>query len=290
MTVRIPSRLQWLRGIDSGSSWLKALPGIVAACAETWSLRLGTPFEDSYVSIVVPARLPDDTWVVLKVQWPHRESTHEAAALRAWGGDGAVRILDEDPTRHALLVEHCHPGTHLREEGADATLDVFVALLPRLWVPAAAPFEPLSAEANVWVQELPAKWEHAARPFEQPLLDAAIYALVSLSTSQEEAVLLHQDLHADNVLAAEREPWLAIDPKPLVGERAFSVAPIVRDYTLGHSREHVLHRLDRLCAGLDLDRERARGWAFGQTLAGAFEGEDPLGRHVETARWLYDAG
>ncbi len=134
------------------------------------------------------------------------------------------------------------------------------------------------------------KVERAERPFEQSLLVAAVDVLVSLSTSQEESVLLHQDLHADNVLAAEREPWLAIDPKPLVGEREFGVAPIVRDYTLGHSREHVLDRLDRLCAGLDLDPERARGWAFGQTLAVAFEGEDPLGRHVETARWLNEAG
>jgi len=83
--------------------------------------------------------------------------------------------------------------------------------------------------------------------------------LRELPASQGEQVLLHQDLHTDNVLAAQREAWLVIDPKPLVGERELSVAPIVRDYVLGHSREGVVHRLDRLCEELELDRERALG-------------------------------
>ena len=80
-------------------------------------------------------------------------------------------------------------------------------------------------------------------------------------------MLLHQDLHGDNVLAAHREPWLAIDPKPLVGEREFAVAPIARSFELGHSKRDVLHRFDRLTAGLGLDRERARGWTIAQTVA-----------------------
>ena len=88
-------------------------------------------------------------------------------------------------------------------------------------------------------------------------------------------MLLHQDLHGDNVLAAEREPWLAIDPKPLVGEREFGVAPIVRSRELGHSRRDVLYRFDRLVSELGLDRERARGWTIGQTIAWAFDARGP---------------
>jgi streptomycin 6-kinase len=76
-----------------------------------------------------------------------------------------------------------------------------------------------------------------------------------------------------------------IDPKPLAGEREFNVAPIVRDYVLGHSREHVLRRLDRLCAELGLDRERALGWTIGQTVAWMFESTQ-LQKHLETVRWL----
>ena len=88
-------------------------------------------------------------------------------------------------------------------------------------------------------------------------------ALEELAPTQGEQVLIHQDLHADNVLAAQREPWLVIDPKPLVGEREFSLAPIIRSVELGHSRRAVVERLDRLSSELGLDRERARGWATG---------------------------
>src|SRR5580658_9773825 len=97
------------------------------------------------------------------------------------------------------------------------------------------------------------------------------------------------DLHGDNVLRAQREPWLLIDPKPLVGEREFSIAPIVRSHEFGHSQKATVDRLDRLTNALGLKRERARLWAFAQTLAWSFESERALDRHVDTARWLRHA-
>jgi streptomycin 6-kinase len=222
---------------------------------------------------------------VLKVQRPHRESEHEAAALELWDGDGAVRLLRHDPEAHALLIERCVPGTPLSALGQDGALDVFVELLPRLWKPAGGPFRPLADEAAWWADQLPRQdWSSAPG-----LLDAALEALRELPQTQGEQVLVHQDLHGDNVLSARREPWLAIDPKPLVGEREFGIAPVVRSRELGHSKQDVLHRFDRLTAELGLDRERARGWVVAQTVAWAWDGE--LHRtHVETARWLLEAG
>jgi streptomycin 6-kinase len=231
----------------------------------------------------------DGQEAVLKIQEPHRESEHEAAALELWAGDGAARLLAHDEERHALLLERCVPGTPLSEAGQDAALDVFVELLPRLWKPAGTPFRPLAEEAAWWLESLPASWGRVGRPFERWLLDAGLDALRELPPTQGEQVLLHQDLHADNVLAAQREPWLAIDPKPLAGEREFGLAPIVRSFELGDSRRDVLHRLDRLSSDLGLDRERARGWAIGQTLAWSFDSEYHA-THVETARWLLEAG
>jgi streptomycin 6-kinase len=282
----IPAGLRWLGESEGGRSWLEALPNLVEECVERWSLRVGTPYADSYVSLVLPATVPDGTSVVLKVQFPHRESEHEAAALALWDGDGAVRLLEHDSRRHALLIERCTPGTHLSELGAEDALGILIGLLQRLWKPVTAPFEPLTDEAARWADQLPQRWERAGRPFERRLLEAAVETMGALSASQGEQVLLHQDLHAENVLRAEREPWLAIDPKPLAGEREFGIAPIVRAYELGHTRALVIHRLDRLSAELALDRKRACGWAFAQTLAWAFEGDDVLGRHVTTARWL----
>ena len=286
----IPSCLAWLRRTDGGGAWLDSLPELVAEAAGEWALDLGPPFGDSFVSLVLPARAPGGDDAVLKLQWPHRESEHEAAALALWDGDGAVRVLAHDAERHALLIERCSPGTHLAAADPDEAVDVLRGLLPRLWKPAGAPFTPLEQEAARWRENLPRAWERAGRPFERRLLDAAIRALEDLAPTQGDQVLLHQDLHADNVLAAQREPWLVIDPKPLAGEREMSIAPIVRSYELGHSRDQVLARLDRLTGTLGLDRERARLWAFTQTLAWAFDGEKVLPRHVETARWLEEAG
>jgi streptomycin 6-kinase len=278
--------LAWARGSEAGRAWLDRLPRLLAECVERWSLRVGEPFPYAYASLAVPAALPDGGEAVLKLCFPHRESEHEGEALARWDGNGAVRLLDRDPERWTLLLERARPGTHLRELEPDAAIDVLAGLLPRLWVPAGEPFRPLADEAAWWAASLPAQWERAGRPFERPLLDAALAALRDLAPTQGEQVLLHQDLHAGNVLRAEREPWLVIDPKPLAGERAFGLAPIVRGGELGHSRRDVLHRLDRLSSELGLDRERARGWALGQTLAWAFENDRALPVHVETARWL----
>jgi streptomycin 6-kinase len=224
---------------------------------------------------------------VLKIQKPHRESEHEAAALEVWDGAGAVRLLAHDPEEHALLIERCVPGTPLAEAGAETALDVFVDLLPRLWKRAGPPFRPLADEAAWWVEYLPREWEGSGKQFERRLLDAALEALRELPPTQGEPVLLHQDLHGENVLSAQREPWLAIDPKPLVGEREFGVAPIVRSFELGHSKRDVLYRLDRLTSELGLDRARARGWTIGQTIAWSV-GSEYQPTHVETVRWLLE--
>ncbi len=280
--------LAWMETTAAGRAWLARLPGLVEECVDQWSLELGTPFPYAYASLAAPALLPDGGEAVLKICFPHRESEQEGEALRTWDGNGAVRLLAHDTERWALLLERCRPGTSLREAGPEAALDVFTGLLPRLWVPAGRPFRPLVEEAAWWAESMPENWARSGRPFERRLLDAALRALHELPSSQGEQVLLHQDLHADNVLRADREPWLAIDPKPLAGEREFSLAPIARSFELGHSERAFRARLDRLSSELGLDRERARGWAIAQTVAWSFDSEY-LAQHAETARWLLDA-
>jgi streptomycin 6-kinase len=252
----------------------------VEECAREWDLELEDPYPYAFASLVIPAGE-----VVLKVQFPDPESEHEAEALRVWDGDGAVRLIDYDAERRALLLERARPGTSLALAEPGVALDAFVELLPRLWKSAGAPFRPLAEEAAWWTEYLPGEWEEAGRPFERALLDAATDALGELSATEGELVLVHQDLHAENVLRAARDEWLAIDPKPLLGEREFALAPIIRGSELGHSRRAVVGRLDRLSSELGLDRERARGWAIGQTIAWGIGHSG----HVEVARWLLEA-
>ena len=284
-----PRSIAWMRHNASTREWFERLPQTVSECRAKFALTLEAPYQHSFVSIVFPATQRDGSAAALKIQWPHRESDYEHEALRLWTGNGAVRLLDYDAEHHALLLERCTPGVPLSTRKADEALKVFIQLLPRLWISAGAPFRTLADECATWIDGMPTSWQRAGRPFEVELLDAALESLDRLRNTQGAQVLLHQDLHADNVLSASREPWLAIDPKPLVGEREFSLAPIIRSYELGHTRAAALRRLDMLTAALGVDRERSRLWALGQTLAWSFNDTEVLSRHVETARWLWEA-
>ena len=268
---------------------MRELPARVSRCVKRWRLGLESPYPQSFVSIVFPATLPDGSEAVLKVQWPHAESEYEHEALRLWDGNGAVRLLEFDCDDHALVLERCEPGDPLSTISADEALAVLTEMLPRLWVPAGRPFRTLSDECREWHKQLPVNWELAGRPFDRAMLDDTIDAMDRLCRTQGELVLVHQDLHGDNVLRAVREPWLAIDPKPLAGEREFSLAPIIRSCEFGHGRTAVLRRLDKLTSALGLDRERCRLWALIQTLAWAFDGATVLDQHVEIAKWLWAA-
>ncbi len=113
--------------------------------------RAGEPFAYAYASLALPVTRADGSPAVLKVQFPDRESEHEADALALWDGAGAVRLLEHDRERATLLLERCLPGTPLAAAGPQAALEVLVELLPRLWKPAGAPIHTLADEAAWWV-------------------------------------------------------------------------------------------------------------------------------------------
>jgi streptomycin 6-kinase len=280
--VTIPSGLAWWREVEGGPEWLGRLPRLVAECAEAWSLRLGEPYAGGNVSWVASAELMDGTAAVLKVSFPEPESEREGDALAFWGGEGAVRLLAEDEDRRALLLERCEPGTQLWDLPDEVALAVAAGLLRVLWRPPPAGhlFRLLADLAAAWADELP------RRPYERPLLDEAVAFLREAGPSQGEQVVVHQDFHGGNVLRAAREPWLAIDPKPLVGEREFDTASLLRDRRWElrsdpHPEKRIRRRLDQLAADLELDRERMRGWGIAHALAWA-----PDEDMVACARWL----
>lgn len=217
-------------------------------CAEQWGLELEEPLE-SEASLVIPA---GDVVLKVNADW-HFEAEFEADALELYGGRGAVRLLARDDTRRAFLIERCRPGTRLWDAEEDE-IEVVSELLPRLTTEPAGPhpFRTVADEADRWARELPQRYE----PSE--LLDAALD--VFRSVDRDARHLVNQDLHGGNVLRAGREPWLVVDPKPLVGERELDGAGLLRN------AEDPTLWLDAL-AGLGYDRERAWSWGFAHALA-----------------------
>jgi streptomycin 6-kinase len=273
--VRIPRLLATAVEDDhlpERDAWLARLPELVRELAAAWELQLGDPYEPGgCCAWVAPARAAGAGDVVLKLAWSHWEADHEADGLLAWGGNGTVRCLRAEPLGDttALLLERCLPGHALGAVLAEPEQDAVIAkLLRRLWavpVAAGAPFRPLRFMCDRWAASVERRLAADGRGLD-PGLDpglarAGIAALRELPAGAERAVLLCTDLHAGNVLAARREPWLAIDPKPFVGDPTYDTVQHMLNCDERLATDPV--GLARRMAGLlDLDAERVARWLF----------------------------
>jgi streptomycin 6-kinase len=281
--------------VTAVAAWRERAPGLAAECAERWDVAAGPPYPTHPFSYVAPAERADGAPVVLKLSFPEPESEHEALALAHWDGAGAVRLLAHDPERRAMLVERCVPGDQLWGVADEAEANAAAAaVLRRLWrpPPAAHAFRPLAGEARRWAVELPERWQRHDGPVDRAVLDRAVGWIDELLAQPDgDPVVLHQDLHGGNVLCAAREPWLAIDPKPLVGERAFDAASLLRDRrgelaTEPYPVRRMRRRLDQLADALGLDRERMRRWAVVHALAWGMEEDEWFADILATAVWF----
>lgn len=207
---------------DDGRRWLSALPRRVRELTARWALRLDEPGggEAATCSYVVRVRRADGMKAVLKLGLPHFEAQHEREGLQFWGGVGCVRLLAADRASGALLLERCEPGTALSQRPEPEQDEVIASLLSRLWrsPPPGSVFRPLAEMIDLWVEGAlarPETWPDAAFVREQ------LATLRDLARPGRDDALLATDLHAGNVLCAARAPWLMIDPKPFVGDRAY---------------------------------------------------------------------
>jgi streptomycin 6-kinase len=260
---------------DAAAAWIRNLPKIVAKAVERWSLTLEPHFPDLKYNFVAPARLPDGTKVVLKVCYidPEGDFYHEEAASRAFGGQATARLLESDLELGALLIERLSPGTVLaRLEDDDAATHVAAGLMQRLWrrPPAGHPF-PAAAQ---WIAEACSPAAIPGRKRQLPWAQRTLEQAAEMAAETGSALLLHGDLHQYNILAAEREPWLAIDPHGVIGDPAWELAPLLVNCLQRWDRADwpriILRRADQLVEELSLDARRAYAWNATRALQCAF--------------------
>lgn len=248
----------------SGDAWLLQLPGLVEASLAEWELTLeGDPMH-GVCALVLPVRLRDDSTGVVKVTWPHAAAEHEHLALQHWGGRGAVRLMAANPGRWTMLLERLNGGLDLQDAPIDEACAAIGGLLGQLDHPALPQLSRLSAEAARLVERLDAAPPAIPRRF----VEQARAVLSDLMTEHAiDSRMVHTDLHYGNVLAADRQPWLAIDPKPLAADPAFAVTPALWNrwdeaVSSGDLRRHLRRRLSIICEAAGLDEERARSWSI----------------------------
>ncbi|MGH3256151.1 MAG: aminoglycoside phosphotransferase family protein [Streptosporangiaceae bacterium] len=248
---------------EAARTWLARLPELVGELCVRWGLRVtGEPMH-GYLALVIPV-LRGDARYALKVSWLDDETVNEAEALALWNGGGAVRLLDADPTEGALLLEWLDPRRRLAEADLGVAVTVAGRLLRRLAVPVPAewPAPRLQQWALDLAVELPGRWQATGRPFPQRRLDAAVEVATALAP-RAGGLLANRDLHYQNVLAGEREPWLVIDPKVMRGDAEFGLAPLLwRRLDEAGGPAGLQRRFDALVEEAGLDAELARGWTL----------------------------
>jgi streptomycin 6-kinase len=262
---------------SEGMTWLEELPALVATCEQRWALRVLPPFPNLSYNYVAPAVQAGGREVVLKAGVPNRELLTEMAALRLCHGRGMVRLLVADPAKGVMLLERLRPGTLLVEVSDDERATAIACqVMQQLW--RKLPPEHAFPTVEDWaggLRKLRPHFGGSTGPFPPRLVDLAERLFAELLASSAEPLLLHGDLHHFNILAAERRPWLAIDPKGVAGEPAYETGAWLRNPMPQIATESDLERLlarrvDQLAELLALDRQRITGWGMAQAVLSAW--------------------
>ena len=273
---------------EAGRNFIASLPDLTADFLNRWELRRDGPPMHGVSALVLPVTRADDTPAVLKLQLPDPETEGEPVALRAWDGDGAVRLLDHDPTTGTMLLERLDPTrmlTHMTDTN-EAVLVIARLLAHLTTTPAPQGMRRLGDIAQTMLDRTPRALPRIPDPEARHLIADCAAAVREVADTPGDR-LLHWDLHYDNVLAADRTPWLAIDPKPLAGDPGFDLLPAI---TNRFDPADIRRRFDTMTEVLNLDRARARAWTLGRVLQNSLweteAGRPPEPKQLEIARRL----
>ncbi|MFF0546055.1 aminoglycoside phosphotransferase family protein [Nocardia thailandica] len=278
--VCLPSEVaETIRAVfgPAGERWIEELPAIVDALCVRWDLvARGAPFSGGTHAYVAPVRRSGGSEAVLKVPLVDEENRAEASALYVYGGDGAVRLYAYDPGTGAMLIERACGPELLRQPGFPSLegraenaglVELGCSLYRRLRRPPGAlpaGFPALPAAVSILDQVVAG----LAAPGVGAVVDASLRARVRqaralLRSPAGPGLVVNRDTHLGNILAARREPWLLIDPKPYLGEAAFDAGFLVMIQVQSDpAPAHAAAVVERTAAALGVDPARARAWAL----------------------------
>ncbi len=258
----------------AGAAWIAELPGIVEELLARWECVPDGEVTHGGVGIIVPVLRRGAGSAVLKVSFPHPGNVHEPDAFEAWGGRGAVLLHERADERFAMLLERVRTSTLAEVEDGDEVARVAGRLSRRLAVPAPPGLPRLRERADEWEEHLGRDAAELAHSLPRYVVDAAVATVRELGRTQPD-VLIHGDLHARNVLRADREPWLVVDPKGHAGDPAHDGGTLLKSRALSLLDADDLGRavdrtLDVFAEAAELDRERVRRWAQLHAVQAAF--------------------
>lgn len=250
---------------DVSRDWLADLPQLLEELMFGWDCTPNAAPLYGQVGLVVPV-LHRGSPAVLKVSYPHPGLVHEPHALARWNGDGAVLLRERDDTKFAMVLELARQSTLADLDDPDEAVAIAGRLARRLAVPAPPGSPRLRKHAERWWGE---EIRHGAAQlghhFPRRVVEAALATVEDLGSDQPDT-LVHGDLHFENVLRAEREPWLAIDPKGYVGDPAYDAIKMLRGHVdhlfgTGNLKAALLRRIHIFSDAAELDRARVRRWS-----------------------------
>ncbi|HET8908203.1 MAG TPA: aminoglycoside phosphotransferase family protein [Ktedonobacterales bacterium] len=273
---------------DEGASWLARLPDILATCAGRWRLTLDPHFEPLTYNYAAPGVNAAGRGIVIKAGVPGDERQREEEALRFFGGHGMVELIEADADLGVMLLERLEPGTPLVDlADDDEATGIAADVMRELWRPLPSDHAfPTVAEWGKGFERLRATFGGTTGPFERQLTERAELLFADLLASSAAPVLLHGDLHHWNILAAERVPWLALDPKGVAGEPAYEVGALMRNpapqvFSWPNPNRLLRRRADILAERLGFDRQRLLAWSMAQAVLSAWWSYEDHGKGWE---------
>mgnify|MGYP000682508179 CR=1 FL=1 len=216
---------------DAGPDWVRSLPALLTRCQKQWQLTDCIPADNLSINLVCYAQSSAYGEVVLKIEGPHTERYTEMAALRLYAGHYACTCFEADEEIAAMLLERVVPGHNLRTLPSKAAqLEIGTELVAGLPIPVNGTCG--FPHYGDWIGRAIATTHARYNP------DARMKALMTetealfheICPGNAPQVLLHGDLHHENMLQRHDGEWRVIDPQGVIGAPFLESARFIQNH------------------------------------------------------------